>query len=620
MEHWFDGLAKKLAAGDASRRTFLGGIFATFGATATSGSPRASGLAWFLPGEPDAALPQVRTEQRGPCTFEFRGKETTVHHSVQSTVNGKVLTHTSETTLTRPAQRGQGTPQITSTRTVTIGSDSLLRIEHDSRDGATQLKVTYGSAFQGIREATFTSDGKTIEGTIDGRHTLPLPVRGDASLLKFADGKTPPVVKLDPSVDRALAAILKQAKDDVASCKQIGAGRASTFEEGRPADVSSGAPAKGWISAFFSKLTASSPLTLTATPMSLGTPSSLFSTERLDVGVGYSIPSAASPNPVLPQTGGQGCQDCQNDCARDYVICEAAAGIGCVFTLFFAGACEASALIACSVTGATCLSTCDNAGNACCPVGCPNNGCCNSGEQCTSTADFCCPDGVAVCGITCCPAGFLCKDGACCTTDRVVCAGVCCPENQACSTGKICCPKHGSNSQPVSCGGTCCPEGQNCTSGVEPGSKMCCPDKFVCGDVCCGEGGTCKNGKCCGFSSQTGAGFWCGDHCCNGGGGQCVNGLCPPLCLTGVFCGASCCAWGCADARTNTCNKPQTCGKNQYVCTPNASNVPNVCCPNGTGCLDGKCCPTNTVSCNNKTTGVLGCWPQSQCAVLPPPK
>jgi hypothetical protein len=598
MEHWFDDLAKKLASGDASRRSFLSAIAVTLGGAASGAFRRADALAWILPGEAGAAQPQVRTENRGSCTLENDGTESTVHHSVQATFNGKVLTHAAELKLTHPGRSGES-PRITSTRTITLGSDSLLRVERDSREGSTQVKVTYGSAFQGIREAAYTTDGKVIDGTIDGRRISPLPIGADPKLLKFADGKTPPAVKLDPNLESALTDILKKAKDDISSCSRVEPGRASASNKGRPARPSNQAKASGWVSAFASKLKALSPLALTLGPARSGFVSSWASHELADAANGPLAmpgiaPDPALPPPTIPQNS-DACQSCQNGCATAALICDGAAYGASAACLIAYAFCVAAAQAVCTGTGIICVNNCNSPGTetqpggACCPVGCPNvNGCCYETQQCSGVANVCCAANVVVCAGACCPPAWTCKEGVCCTPDRPVCKGICCPPGQVCSNEGICCRQLELNTKPVSCGGACCAEGQKCAKPGPNAEDTCCPKEHICGDTCCPEG--------------------------------CVDGKCRPLCLTGVACGASCCAWGCADAATSTCKKPQDCGQGRHACSPEQAGVPMVCCPNGTGCLNGKCCPANTVSCNNKQTGVMGCWPKSECAVIAPPK
>ena len=163
-------------------------------------------------------------EQRGPCSISHDGQTTTLKYGVQSSVNGKQLTHECEITFDVGATRGDAkSVKITSTTTVKLGDDPLLRIERDTQGGSTQVKYSYGQAFEGIKEVAFTTDGKTVHGTVDNRSIVPHPAGADPSTIKYADGKPAPGVKLDSAVGTALTALLKKAHDTVSTCKNAGA-------------------------------------------------------------------------------------------------------------------------------------------------------------------------------------------------------------------------------------------------------------------------------------------------------------------------------------------------------------------------------------------------------------
>ncbi|MGB0065110.1 MAG: hypothetical protein WBP85_11750 [Terracidiphilus sp.] len=581
MEHWFDRFVKDLARGGVSRRDVVKLAFQGAVAAAAGSVFPVRAMARASSGRPVSPRPDSGSEQRGPCSFSRDGQITTLKYGVQSSVNGKPLTHECEITFDVGSTRGDAkSVKITSTTTVKLGDDPLLQIDRSSQGGSMQIKYSYGQAFQGVHEAAFTSDGKTVQGTVDDRAISPHPVGADASTIKYADGHPAPAIKLDSAISDALTSLLKQARDAVSTCKSAGASRSSSAPDSwfqslalrRGVNLSRSRPAV--------EIASLSPAALALAPSTFGALQPLAALEGAGEGFG------------MGQIGGSGCTDCQNDCAGTYAECEAAAGGGCLVAFLCppcGAACEGTALIACSITGAECLSNCNNAGSACCPIGCSNGNCCNSGQQCTPNGG-CCPDGVEICNNQCCSPGQVCKNGVCCTSDRNVCHGVCCPEGNVCSTEDICCPSIKSGEKPISCGSACCPEGQNCAKSYA-GSKdeICCYTERICGGVCCPSG--------------------------------CVNGNeCAPLCLVGESCGSSCCDWGCADSKTSTCKPAQNCAKGQYVCTGEAAGVVNVCCPNGTGCHNAKCCPTNTTYCTNVTTGVAGCWPSSQCYVPPPPK
>ena len=578
MEHWFDRFVKDFARGGVSRRDVLKLAFQGAVAAAVGSVFPVRAMARASSGKSMYSLDLPSTEQRGPCSISHDGQTTTLKYGVQSSVNGKQLTHECEITFDVGATRGDAkSVKITSTTTVKLGDDPLLRIERDTQGGSTQVKYSYGQAFEGIKEVAFTTDGKTVHGTVDNRSIVPHPAGADPSTIKYADGKPAPGVKLDSAVGTALTALLKKAHDTVSTCKNAGAsssanGADSWFQllaRRRRESFSRSGPAV--------EIASLSPAAFALAPSALGALEPLAVPEGIGEGFG--------------QIGGSGCTKCQNDCIATYGECEGGVAGGCAIAWLCppcGAACDGIGTVTCAATaGGECLSNCSNPGSACCPIGCSNGNCCNHGQQCTPNGS-CCPDGVQICNNQCCAKGDVCKDGICCTVDHNVCKGVCCPAGNVCSTEGICCKQIKSGETPISCNNTCCSEGSKCAKGYPSAPATCCATEHICGDACCQDG--------------------------------CVNGKCRPLCLVGVSCGASCCDWGCADEATNTCKPAQKCAKGQSVCAGNSSGVPNVCCPNGTGCLGGKCCPTGTVACNNKTTGAMGCWPQSQCAVIAPPK
>ncbi len=578
MEHWFDGFVKGLARGGVSRRdvlklTFQGTVAAVVGSVfPVRAMARASS------GKAVSPIPLPSTEQRGPCSISHDGKTTTLKYGAQSSASGKPLTHECEITFDQGSTRSDAkSVKITSTTTVKLGDDPLLQIVRNSQGGSTQVKYSYGQAFQGIKEVAFTTDGKTLQGTVDNRSIMPHPAGADVSTIKYADGKRAPDVKLDSALGSALTALLKQAHDTVSTCKNAGASRSSNDADGwfqllgrrRHASFPTSSPAV--------EIASLSPAALALAPSALGALEPLAFPGGLGEGMG--------------QVGGSGCTKCQNDCIATYGECEGGVAGGCLVAWICppcGAACDGIGTVTCAATaGGVCLSNCSNPGSACCPIGCSNGNCCDHGQQCTPNGS-CCPDGVEICNNQCCAKGYVCQDGICCTVDRHVCKGVCCPVDNVCSSEGICCKQIKSGETPLSCGGGCCSEGQKCAKAGPNSGDTCCDPQHICGGTCCPDG--------------------------------CVNGKCAPLCLVGVGCGTSCCEWGCSDAATNTCKPAQKCAQGQSVCQANQAQTANVCCPTGTGCMNGKCCPTGSVACIGKSTGAMGCFPQSQCVTQPPPK
>jgi hypothetical protein len=340
---------------------------------------------------------------------------------------------------------GPVVPLISSTETLTLGNDVVLHTDRTTSRGSTKVKVSYGSAFRGIKESSFTTDGKLVEGEIDSRRIVPLPVGAHAGSIKFEDGKPAPEVIVDQSLREAITSLFEQARQVASSCAAAGGNR-------------------------------------TPAPPSL--------------------------------VGGDGCNNCVDKCKTDAGVCDAAVAVSCIAALFGYGACAAAGAAGCSIGYEVCSGDCDKPGNACCPVGCPGDNCCNSGETCADqnvdpSHTICCPKLQVVCSGVCCAPGILqCNQGICCPSNQSVCGGVCCEPGQACSTEGICCTTFQPNVTPISCHGVCCLKDEVCR--IE---GICCPPGVpLCKGVCCRSGQCDSNGECC--SLDVNGGKLCGEVCC----------------------------------------------------------------------------------------------------------
>ena len=80
------------------------------------------------------------------------------------------------------------------------------------------MTVHYGDAFQGIKNVSLSTDGKTLRGEFDGRQILPFRVGNDPNSLKFADGRPPPQVKVDSDLADAMKDLEQQALKGAAGC------------------------------------------------------------------------------------------------------------------------------------------------------------------------------------------------------------------------------------------------------------------------------------------------------------------------------------------------------------------------------------------------------------------
>jgi len=653
MGHWFDDLVTGLALGKLSRRSALKRALQASLAAAAESFGRADALA-----QGSTALP---VQSQGPCQVVRGGDQTTLSYSVQAKFNGKplVLSRTETFNPSRsisppvvpspkaggpppvvprppassgatlklpptthlpvgirpPVLPGPTGPSITSTETLTLGSDLVLHSDRVTSQGSTQIKVSYGSAFQGIKESTFTTRGTSVEGDIDGRQVVPFASSAKPLSITFADGKPEPAVVIDPNLRQAITALFKQAAQMAASCKTPAANRAAAgayddptaiaFSRRRPSlfsrwlkipSVAGFAPASSPLHSFLASPPWAAPPALAA--MSV---------------------APAPPPPV----GGDTCTNCTDGCNTEGIGCDAVVAAGCVLALFGYGACVAAGAAACSAGYEECLNACDAAGGACCPVSCPGGNCCDTGETCADqnvdpNHTICCPKLQVVCAGVCCASGILqCNQGICCPAAQSVCGGVCCPAGQTCSTEGICCPITAPNAQPISCHGICCVQGQVCRP-----EGICCPaDAIVCngtqgGPTCC-QGGNCdSNGNCC--SPLHNGGELCGgsccavfSKCCNGvccnSFDQCINGTC---CPPAQVCGGICCPAGktCQDPKTQRCG---ACASPLLTCIPvDNANAPICCAPNAS-CCSGKCCPAGQICCN--VAGVYGCHTEQVC-------
>jgi Stigma-specific protein, Stig1 len=430
--------------------------------------------------------------------------------------------------------------ETTTTIDLRLAGNPLVQVDATTSADGTRVNVQYGAAVRGIKQATFSStDGKTIQGAIDGRAILPFPIGADPHSVRFADGAPPPIVKVKGSTEKAVTRLLKQAHDATATCA--------------PPPV---------------------PATPTATRPPKGSAARLLlAPEALQTGE----PGHHS----FPETSA-GCLGCEAVCASAEGICIAVGETGCAASLFFYGLCLAGVLIGCGSIAAGCVAACHVPNFPCCPVTCGHGlgSCCDAGEACLDpTNHVCCAEGLVPCnGISCCHPGDTClSDGTCCPGGQATCLNVCCQPGEACQNNSVCCPP----SQAV-CLSACCQPGEVCNNG------QCCPTGKVCGPNCCDALDDCIDagrGVCCGGLNKP-----CNGTCC-GPDDECVNGACCPL---GQVCGNVCCPahTSCTDFATGkcaACSHPDwvPCrAKGEPTCCPSL----NQCCQNGVCCDIGSPC------------------------------
>jgi len=558
MNHWFDDLTKGLARGKLSRRAMLGSALKAGVAAAGAALLGRSSVAQLV-----LANSEVQRDE-GPCKIHQEGRVRTLNLATRSTFKGRPITLEHNVRRIIPRQ------ETRSSKVFKLGGSVLLQVDVFHAKGPIQITVNYGEAFQGVRRATFRStDGKVLEGDIDGRRIRPFRVGDDSSSVKFADGGPPPTMKFDPDLPDAIKSLLEQAKRSAGSCS---AGQ-----------------------------TKNAHAVATAVPIS---------------------PQGESGHNSSPQTS-SGCIGCELGCTIASYVCGGACGGGCAAALLGYPICLGICLGGCAAVFAGCFDHCHTSGEACCPVTCGDDACCETSETCLSlkqgiccskglvacaakhcckqsdtcihATGFCCPKGHNRCNDVCCDKGEVCKDGVtCCPPNNVVCKGVCCKEGQVCKGGVCCQPSH------VACNGVCCKKDEVCVN-----DKKCCSKGQACGKVCCEENFRCvdKNkGICCVFAVKD-----CNGICCKIGE-TCVNGKCCPK-----PCGDACCGSGEA-CQNGTCVS-LNCSGGKVTCI--SQDAPGkygaaLCCPQNAGCCLGKCCKPGE-SCCSGPGKPFGCHPVGSC-------
>jgi hypothetical protein len=118
-------------------------------------------------------------------------------------------------TLNSVTMQDASSGDFTVTATTTL-ADTLL-VEAKATQGPSiagaSFTLRFGAAVQGIQQGVFTSDGKVIEGEIDGRAIVPTsigPRPNDLGPIAFTDGQPPPVVQGASKAVEALTAITIQ--------------------------------------------------------------------------------------------------------------------------------------------------------------------------------------------------------------------------------------------------------------------------------------------------------------------------------------------------------------------------------------------------------------------------
>jgi len=358
-----------------------------------------------------------------------------------------------------------------------------LIVSHDTGTSSSmQADVHYSFPIRGIREATGTSDGATVEGMVDGRAIVPHAIDSDPNLTQFADGQPPPRVFVPFGFVHTLRALAEHAEDLVEECS-------------------------------FEVLPSAEPVAA----LTVGNAPRHYDPSVADVCLGGGPDACERPGEPrelaandIDNVFWDLCWRCTDSCLGHAAL----ESLGCLFVPFVFG-CE----VAVVARGIACGNRCYDLGGQCCPVDCGGTehgeGCCATGTQClNATAQTCCYSWEEPCGgKECCFGTQECVSGAngpqccepcgtdCCNTSNdYFCKtdqspGQCCKQGQECGT--VCCAWNDVTNAPsetcrapnlccgiftTDCNGTCCDLGQVCTNGqcAEPPPAACLSPNLAC--------------------------------------------------------------------------------------------------------------------------------------------
>lgn len=428
------------------------------------------------------------------------------------------------------------------TSTITLGSDLVLKITQAAHGSTSTTDVDFGSGFTGIRHESFSSDGTTLSGSIDGRLIVPIPLSDPHPELhvRFVDHRPPPIFLVNPGVLHVVNELLDQVKDEI------------------PKTCGVGTPVPGQV-----------------VVAAVSNPACDTCMQNCDEDA-LACDGLVAGGCVLALFGYGACVGAgMAGCAAGYDVCGTRCdrpGADCCPTPCAGGNCCDSDE-QCTPGGDCCPSSQIICGNDCCQ---PGITACNQGT--------CCPANTTPCGSTCCQGA--CADPSrslCCDPGIAVCGNTCCGQGEACATttpSPVCCaPGH------ELCGTSCCQPGLHCQ---QPGD-VCC-STTLCNGACCdspdpgGLPGTClaSTNSCCG------AGKECGSICCGSPGDFtfCADPSQQLCCnLFEQRCGSKCCPTGqVCDANQNCVVPPQDACTNGHACASDADCADVVCGPSSCFC------------------------------------
>src|SRR5262245_8968697 len=160
------------------------------------------------------------------CSVSHNGHQATFHVIVKER-HGRLTLDETATLVAPPLNQGART--LASSVAVALDGATLVQesstgtLPNPVGPTSSTISIHYGKGFHGIREANFSSDGTTVQGTVDGRAIVPFPLPRDRGhlgkeRLTFADGKPGPTLGTNAAIVHDISKIEKRAKAATASC------------------------------------------------------------------------------------------------------------------------------------------------------------------------------------------------------------------------------------------------------------------------------------------------------------------------------------------------------------------------------------------------------------------
>jgi hypothetical protein len=218
MDHWFDTLTRNLNRQPLTRRTMISWTTKLGLAAGVGLLGRNTTIASAAPFAGPVAAPLLASST---CTVE---DSYGVLKAVVTTASGDpttplMLTHTFI------AEVGSGTSS--STLTVTPGpttpvrrEDLVLRFTMSTlANKRGHASAAFGRRYTGgdAQVGSFATDGRTLEGHVDGRATEPAPLGTDVKGLRFRDGQAHRPLQA-PAIQQSVSALLAQSRGKLGSC------------------------------------------------------------------------------------------------------------------------------------------------------------------------------------------------------------------------------------------------------------------------------------------------------------------------------------------------------------------------------------------------------------------